>query len=127
MKRNVLKIVVSAEKVNVRYIIFVTRIRKIVLIPPQVIIIIFSVMTTFNVILCVLYISKCVKKLYSLFHTQYVPLFKYLSTHYFWFTKVTYYSDRLNPKLQKAYILNCDVVIRDNSSNYRSTFLACKM
>lgn len=42
LKRNVLKIVVSAEKVNVRYIIFVTRIRKIVLIPPQVIIIIFS-------------------------------------------------------------------------------------
>lgn len=68
LKRNVLKIVVSAEKVNVRYIIFVTRIRKIVLIPPQVIIIIF-VMTTFNVILC-LYISKCVKKLYSLFHTN---------------------------------------------------------
>lgn len=41
LKRNVLIIVVSAYKVNVRYIIFVTRIRKIVLIPLQVIIIIF--------------------------------------------------------------------------------------
>ena len=40
-KRNVLIIVVSAYKVNVRYIIFVTRIRKIVLIPLQVIIIVF--------------------------------------------------------------------------------------
>ena len=39
LKRNVLIIVVSAYKVNVRYIIFVTRIRKIVLIPLQVIII----------------------------------------------------------------------------------------
>lgn len=41
LKRNVLIIVVSAYKVNVRYIIFVTRIRKIVLIPLQVIIIVF--------------------------------------------------------------------------------------
>ena len=41
LKRNVLIIVVSAYKVNVRYIIFVTRIRKIVLIPLQVIIIFF--------------------------------------------------------------------------------------